>query len=113
MIVNSWYDRKSQPFRAGLFYGCNGVGAIIGSLLMYGIGQIDGFPVYKSIFLICGGITFLWGFVLLWKMPDSVLTARQFTMEEKLMLIGIGKRNQTVRFPFRNHCATKIILTGL
>ena len=96
MIVGSWYDRQSQPFRAGIFYCCNGLGAIIGSLVFYGVGQETTFAVYKAIFIICGGVTFLWGFVLLWQLPDSVLAAHHYTTEEKLMVIGIGRRNQTV-----------------
>jgi sugar phosphate permease len=29
MIVSMWYTREQQPFRAGIFYCCNGVGAMV------------------------------------------------------------------------------------
>ncbi|ODM24391.1 hypothetical protein SI65_01981 [Aspergillus cristatus] len=77
MIVGMWYLRQEQPFRAGCFYCCNGVGAMVGGLITYGIGQIDSFPVWKAVFMICGGATV------------------RFTVEEKILLIGRGKQNQT------------------
>jgi MFS family permease len=33
MIVSMWYMREQQPFRAGIFYCCNGVGAMVSVLL--------------------------------------------------------------------------------
>jgi hypothetical protein len=48
------------------------------------------------VFLICGGVTVLWGGILLFFLPNSILSAKQFTIEEKILLIGRGKQNQTV-----------------
>ncbi|KAL4892839.1 major facilitator superfamily domain-containing protein [Aspergillus ambiguus] len=95
MIVGMWYLRQEQPLRAGCFYACNGVGSMLGGLLTYGIGQMHSFPVWRGIFLICGGITVVWGVVLLIFLPNSILTAKRFTVEEKILLIGRGKKNQT------------------
>ncbi|KAF2194346.1 MFS allantoate transporter [Zopfia rhizophila CBS 207.26] len=95
LIVSMWYGRQDQPLRAGCFYSCNGLGSCLGGIFSYAIGQIDGFPVYKGIFLICGGITFLWGLIILYFLPDSPMTAKYFTLEEKTVLLGIGRRNQT------------------
>ncbi|GES65271.1 MFS allantoate transporter [Aspergillus terreus] len=95
MIVGMWYLRQEQPFRAGCFYACNGVGSMLGGLITYGIGQMDSFPVWRGVFLICGGITVVWGVILLIFLPNSILTAKRFTVEEKILLIGRGKQNQT------------------
>ncbi|KAL1626385.1 hypothetical protein SLS56_006883 [Neofusicoccum ribis] len=95
LIVSMWYSRDQQPFRAGCFYCCNGLGSALGGIFTYAIGQIDGFPVYKAIFLICGFLTLLWGGVLLWLLPDNPMTAKRFTLEEKAALLGVGRRNQT------------------
>ncbi|KAL5358626.1 major facilitator superfamily domain-containing protein [Aspergillus floccosus] len=95
MIVGMWYLRQEQPFRAGCFYACNGVGSMLGGLITYGIGQMDSFPVWRGVFLICGGITIIWGVILLIFLPNSILTAKRFTVEEKILLIGRGKQNQT------------------
>ncbi|KAL2420042.1 putative transporter [Exophiala dermatitidis] len=95
MIIGMWYSRQEQPFRAGIFYSTNGMGIMLGGIFTYGIGQIDNFPVWKAIFLVCGGLTFLWGFVVLRFLPDSIFTAKGFTLEHKAMLIGRAKVGRT------------------
>ncbi|KAH1928633.1 hypothetical protein KXV74_005471 [Aspergillus fumigatus] len=95
MIVAMWYLRQEQPFRAGCFYCCNGIGSMLGGLISFAIGQLNGFPVWRAVFLICGGVTVLWGGILLLYLPNSILSAKRFTIEEKILLIGRGKQNQT------------------
>ncbi|OLN85407.1 putative transporter C757.13-like protein 3 [Colletotrichum chlorophyti] len=95
MMVSMWYVRSEQPFRAGLFYCCNGVGSMLGGILSYGIGQIDSFPVWKAVFLICGGITVLWGGLLLFLLPDSILSAKRFSLEERALLVGRARLAKT------------------
>ena len=65
-------------------------------MITYGIGQIDSFPVWKAVFMICGGATVVWGGVLMVFLPNSFLSSKRFTVEEKILLIGRGKQNQTV-----------------
>ncbi|POS81031.1 major facilitator superfamily transporter [Diaporthe helianthi] len=95
MIVSMWYMRPEQPFRAGIFYCCNGFGSMIGGILTYGIGQIHTFPVWKAIFLLCGGVTVIWGIVLFFFLPDSILEAKRFSLEEKALLIARGRVAKT------------------
>ncbi|KAJ5034979.1 uncharacterized protein L3040_008246 [Drepanopeziza brunnea f. sp. 'multigermtubi'] len=95
MIVGMWYTRQEQPFRAGVFYSCNGIGSMVGGVITYGIGQIDSFPVWKTIFLICGGVTVLWGCLMLWLLPDSIISARRFSAQDKAVLIGRAKLSRT------------------
>jgi hypothetical protein len=68
---------------------------MIGGILSYGIGQINGFPVWKAVFLVCGGMTVLWGVVLILFLPDSILSARFFSLEEKALLIGRARLAKT------------------
>lgn len=68
---------------------------MVGGILTYAIGQIDTFPVWKAIFLLCGGITVAWGVLLLLVLPDNILTARRFTLEEKALLIARGRLGRT------------------
>ncbi|KAK1454787.1 major facilitator superfamily transporter [Colletotrichum paranaense] len=104
MMVSMWYVRSEQPMRAGLFYCCNGVGSMLGGVLSYGIGQIDSFPVWKAVFLICGGITVVWGGLLLVFLPDSILSAKRFSLEERALLVGrarlakTGVLNKTIKW---------------
>lgn len=68
---------------------------MLGGLLSYAIGQISTFPVWKAIFILCGGVTVLWGLVVLTFLPDSILKAKSFTVEEKATLIGRAKLGRT------------------
>ncbi|KXJ87366.1 MFS transporter [Microdochium bolleyi] len=95
MIVSMWYTRDEQPLRAGIFYAANGAGSILGGLLSYGLGQIKGFSVWRIIFLFCGGITILWGFVLFWFLPDDIISARQFSLQDRATLVARGKLGRT------------------
>ncbi|KAI6791173.1 MFS general substrate transporter [Hortaea werneckii] len=83
------------PARAGAFYCFNGVGSSVGGILFYAVGQGDGFTVWRSIFILCGGVTVLWGVVLLWFLPNNIMTAKRFTSEEKALLIARTQQNQT------------------
>ncbi|KAM5523975.1 major facilitator superfamily transporter [Fusarium oxysporum f. sp. phaseoli] len=49
MIVGMWYTRQEQPLRAGVFYSCNGIGLMLGGLLSFAIGQIEGFKVWECL----------------------------------------------------------------
>ncbi|KAH6680880.1 MFS transporter [Halenospora varia] len=95
MIISMWYTRQEQPFRAGVFYSCNGVGSMLGGLVSFGIGQINSFPVWRAIFLICGGVTIAWGVLIFFILPDDVISAKRFSPEEKAILIGRGKLGRT------------------
>lgn len=95
LIVGMWYTRAQQPFRAGVFYSCNGLGAVVGGVLTYGIGQIKTIAVWKAIYLILGGITAAWGVVMLLFLPDDVISAKRFTLDEKALLIGRSRLGRT------------------
>lgn len=95
MIVGMWYKRSEQPARAGMFYCFNGIGSIIGGTLFYAVGQAKGWQVWRIIFILCGGVTIVWGVVLLYLLPDNIFTARGFKVDEKVMLVARVQGNQT------------------
>ncbi|KAJ9646726.1 hypothetical protein H2204_000418 [Knufia peltigerae] len=95
MIVGMWYDRTEQPSRAGIFYSFNGLGLIVGGTLFYGVGQAKGWQVWRIIFVLCGGVTILWGMVLWIFLPDNIFQGKRFTTDEKVMLLARVKSNQT------------------
>jgi hypothetical protein len=43
----------------------------------------------------CGGMTVVWGLVLLFFLPDSIMTTRQFSLEERALLIGRSRLART------------------
>ncbi|KAJ5578651.1 uncharacterized protein N7459_007615 [Penicillium hispanicum] len=95
MIVGMWYTRSQQPFRAGVFYSCNGVGAMVGGLLTFGIGQIKTIAVWRAIYLILGGVTICWGILMLLFLPDDIVSAKRFKLEDKALLIGRSRLGRT------------------
>lgn len=95
MIVGQWYQRKEQSARAGAFYCFNGVGASVGGILFFAVGQAQGFEIWRAIFILAGGCTICWGFLLLFMLPDNIMTAKRFTPREKAMLIARSQQNQT------------------
>ncbi|KAJ1323285.1 MFS transporter ACS family allantoate permease [Microdochium nivale] len=95
MIVSMWYTRDEQPLRAGIFYSANAFGSLLGGVLSYGLGQIKGFAVWRIIFLFCGGITILWGFLLFWFLPDDIISAKQFSLQDRATLVARGKLGRT------------------
>ncbi|KEF62843.1 uncharacterized protein A1O9_00816 [Exophiala aquamarina CBS 119918] len=95
MIVSMWYVKPEQPSRAGTFYCFNGVGSMTGGILFYAVGHANGFPIWKIIFILCGGVTVLWGMVLFWYLPNNIMTAKAFTPEQKALLIARSQTNRT------------------
>lgn len=95
MIVGMWYTRDQQPFRAGIFYSCNGLGAIIGGILTFGIGQIHTIAVWRAIYLILGGVTVAWGIVMFVFLPDDIISAKRFNLEDKALLISRSRLGRT------------------
>jgi MFS family permease len=95
LIVSQWFRRETQPARAGLFYCFNGFGAMFGGILFYGVGQAKGWAVWRTIYVLCGGMTICWGVVLFFFLPNNILTAKRYTIEERAMLIAQSARNKT------------------
>ncbi|KAK0392229.1 hypothetical protein NLU13_1726 [Sarocladium strictum] len=94
LIVSQWFVREKQPARAGLFYCFNGVGSMFGGVLFYGVGQAKGWDVWRIIYVLCGGLTMVWGGLLWFFMPDNILNAKRFTTEERAMLIAQNARSR-------------------
>ncbi|KAF4981385.1 hypothetical protein FZEAL_2815 [Fusarium zealandicum] len=95
LIVSQWFRRETQPARAGLFYCFNGFGSMFGGVLFYGVGQAQGWDVWRIIYVLCGGLTICWGIMLFFFLPDNILTAKRFTVEERAMLVAQSARNRT------------------
>lgn len=95
LIVSQWFRRETQPSRAGLFYCFNGFGAMFGGIMFYGVGQAKGWAVWRTIYVLCGGMTICWGIVLFFFLPNNILTAKRYTIEERAMLIAQSARNKT------------------
>jgi MFS transporter, ACS family, allantoate permease len=66
----------------------NGVSQIVGSLMMYGIGQAKmSMAPWRVLFLICGGLTSATGVAFIFLMPRNPMQAWFLTEKEKSIVI--------------------------
>lgn len=95
MMIAMWYTREEQPFRNGIMLSCSSVGMMLAGVLNLAVGKITIIPVWKAVYLVSGGMTIVWGLVLLIFLPDDVISAKHFTLEEKALLIARGRLART------------------
>ncbi|CAG8178819.1 unnamed protein product [Penicillium nalgiovense] len=96
LITSLWYRTSEQPLRHGIWFCGNSLSLIFGNLIAVGILQIENsLTAWQWLFIIFGIITFLWGIVMLFRLPDSPTTASFLTEEERLIAIERLKANQT------------------
>ena len=64
-IVAMYYTRSEQPWRMCIFLGFNGMSTIIGSLLGFGLGHVNGIALksWQLIFLVIGLMNFVWSII--------------------------------------------------
>ncbi|EFQ88421.1 hypothetical protein PTT_15706 [Pyrenophora teres f. teres 0-1] len=85
-ITSIWYKKSEHALRIGCWITCNALAQIVGSLLMYGIGQhnTSSLAFWRLMFLVCGIFTSLCGVAFYCTMPDGPDTAWFLTAEEKI-----------------------------
>ncbi|OJJ42166.1 hypothetical protein ASPZODRAFT_77557 [Penicilliopsis zonata CBS 506.65] len=85
-ITSIWYKKSEHPLRIGCWITCNGLASLLGSLLMYGIGQSHSLTMapWRVMFIICGAMTSFIGLVFFFAMPDNPETAWFLTPEERI-----------------------------
>ncbi|KAK7909179.1 allantoate permease [Apiospora marii] len=88
-VTSTWYTRDEIPTRTGIWFAGNSVGGIVSSFLAFGIGHIrqdhDASHVgpWRWMFIILGVATFLWGFIIFWRLPDRISSAAFLTPAER------------------------------
>jgi MFS family permease len=96
LITGMWYTRRQQPLRIGIWYTANGLGIAGGGLLGYGIGHIQGsLPSWKYEFIIIGALCCTWGIVLFLFLPDSPVTAKGLSRQERRWAVERLRGDQT------------------
>ncbi|KAB5530270.1 major facilitator superfamily domain-containing protein [Coniochaeta sp. 2T2.1] len=76
LVMGTWYTRREQPLRYGLWFCGAPFATLLGGVISYGIGHIEGsLASWKLLFLIFGAVTAAWGLVALIFLPDSPANA--------------------------------------
>ncbi|OJJ35937.1 hypothetical protein ASPWEDRAFT_134459 [Aspergillus wentii DTO 134E9] len=83
-VTSMWYTREEIPTRTGFWFAGNALGGVFASFIAYGLGHVT-HPLapWMWLFIVLGVATFLWGFVLIGFLPDSIQSARFLTEEER------------------------------
>jgi MFS family permease len=94
--VAIWYKKHEQPLRQAAWLAASGLGGIVGSIAIFGIGHIHGdLPAWKYQFLILGAVTVVWGAAVALFLPDNPTEARFLTAEQKVIAIERMRAGQT------------------
>ena len=94
VLVTFWWTREEQALRTGLWYSCVGVATTLSPLINYGLGQIhSSLTTWKPLFLVLGSVTVVWSFVLFFCLPDSPLTTKGLTEDERAIALRRLERN--------------------
>ncbi|KAK1223983.1 hypothetical protein PQX77_013144 [Marasmius sp. AFHP31] len=87
-ITQMWWRRREQTVRLAMWMAMNGVTAMVGSLLSWGLGHIRGsLQPYQTIFLFIGLLTVLCSPIVVLVLPDSPTKARFLTSDEKIVAL--------------------------
>lgn len=100
MIVTSmFYTRKEQVVRTSYWFLMNGSAQILGGLLAFAVQHRSkeanaAFASWRIFYLICGGMTLVCGLAYFLFFPDSPITARFLSEEEKWIALERIRVNQ-------------------
>ncbi|PMD15255.1 MFS general substrate transporter [Hyaloscypha hepaticicola] len=84
LITGIWYKPSEHSLRHGIWFAGNGLASIFGGVLGYVIGKIDDkISAWRWLFIIFGLITFTWSIILMLFLPDSAMTAKWLTPDER------------------------------
>ncbi|KAJ8087519.1 hypothetical protein AAF712_006640 [Marasmius tenuissimus] len=87
-ITQMWWRRREQTVRLAMWMAMNGVTAMVGSLLSWGLGHIKGsLHPYQTIFMFIGLLTVLCSPIVVLVLPDSPIKARFLTADEKIVAL--------------------------
>ncbi|EMD31558.1 hypothetical protein CERSUDRAFT_100231 [Gelatoporia subvermispora B] len=89
LLTSIWYSQTEVPIRLMFWYTFNGWAGIFGGFVAYGIGAIPNpsLPRWEYIFLVLGAISIAYSIVLWFFLPDSPLSARFLSDEDKITAI--------------------------
>ncbi|RAK82084.1 putative MFS allantoate transporter [Aspergillus fijiensis CBS 313.89] len=95
LLTSLWYRTAEQPLRHGIWFCGNSLSLIIGGAIAVGIWQIESsLATWKWLYIIFGLVTFTWGVVMLFRLPDSPTNATFLTPEERVIAVARLKSNR-------------------
>jgi ACS family allantoate permease-like MFS transporter len=99
IVTSQWYRKNEQGTRTGIWFSCNALSLTLGAFIAYGFAEADlsgdlSLPGWQVIFIFMGCLTTAMGVVLAIWLPDSPLTARFLSPEDREIAIERIRGNQ-------------------
>ncbi|KAJ6013229.1 major facilitator superfamily domain-containing protein [Penicillium herquei] len=97
LLTAMWYKREEQSVLNSIWYCMYGVQLMIGGLISFGVSHFTDGPIknWQLMFLILGIVTCVWSFFIGALLPDSPLSAKCFSEEDKILMIERVRHNET------------------
>ncbi|KAI9170604.1 transporter [Paramyrothecium foliicola] len=97
LLTSMWYTRDEQSVLNSLWYCMTGLQLMVGGLLAFGVSHFTNGPIknWQLLFLVLGLATVAWSFCIGIFLPDSPMTAKCFSEEDKRLMIERVRRNET------------------
>lgn len=97
IITSQWYKKEEQFLRTCIWFGSNGLGTIIGSLMAYGLATNNSLPIkgWELVFIITGVITIAVGIAIYFHIPENPSQAWFLTeLERKQVALRVRSNQQ-------------------
>lgn len=97
VLTSMWYTREEQSMLTALWYCMTGLQLMVGGLMAYGISHYKDGIIYpwQLLFMVLGLATVVWAGVIGWYLPDSPMSAKCFSEEDKRLMIERVRHNET------------------
>ncbi|KAF7586290.1 hypothetical protein BBP40_009146 [Aspergillus hancockii] len=97
LLTTMWYKREEQSLLNSIWYCMSGVQLMIGGLLAFGVSHFTGGPIknWQLLFLVLGLTTCVWSICIGLFLPDSPMSAKCFSEDDKTKMIERVRHNET------------------
>lgn len=97
VLTTMWYTREEQSLLTALWYCMTGAQLMVGGLLAYGVSHYMHGIIYpwQLLFMVLGLATVVWACFIGWYLPDSPMSAKCFSEENKRLLVERVRHNET------------------
>ncbi|KAK2598762.1 hypothetical protein N8I77_012150 [Diaporthe amygdali] len=98
LMTGFWFTRREIPLRQCIWFSGLGWGGIVESYISMGVSKLpEGIspPKWQLIYYILGGMSFLWGLVIFFFLPDNPSSAPFLTPKERIVAVARVAGNGT------------------
>ncbi|KAL2276307.1 hypothetical protein FJTKL_00992 [Diaporthe vaccinii] len=98
LIASQYFTYEEQSTRFSFWYSGMGLGQIFGGLISFGFQHVSAEAAlsgWKTMFLVLGLVTIAFGILVILMVPDTPMTARFLSNDDKVALLEHVKVNQT------------------